>query len=807
MKRIAEDRILIVTAIIGILVFTWIYPKLYVSPHINLDMSREQVYTRADSVLLSLGYDFKNIQSIVMLENNKEQYIYLQKRFNKKHADAIVEADSIPVFWWSCEYLFDKAQVDSTNIVIRSSSERNREDRNEGKIKVLLDLNGRVKYLNLRDCEKFYFENEKYKDINSRAEEIAKQVLEEDFQNWYFYQKNRYNRAGREEINFLWKRNKTVAGEEADLTIAFSEQRVVLVEKKFLIDSKYLNKLHASTNLDILSLLISILAVILFIIRLRLDLLDLKIGIVPAISVVLLWGIKFFTDIYYETFKLFSVISILGFFITSLFIGGGVWLLFSVGESLTREVWQEKLLSIDYLRTRIFTRDVSSSIVKGISLGFILVAIVSSLQYFIVMSGYSAIGFLPNLVVMFSHKIPWLYGISIIYQLFIYISMMFFFAVPFIKRYFRWPVLGYLILVVSVIFANKGFPSLDSVIINSILNLIVFVIFFIFMLRYDILTVFIGGAVLPVIFYAYAAIVSNSAYLQVNGIIMLSLPALLLLTALVFKRNKVDSAELKDFVPPYLHRIYERERQKRELEIARNVQLQFLPQKEPQINNVEISSFCLPAMETGGDYYDFLKLGSDKLGVAIGDVSGKGISASFYMTLTKGFLLSHAKISSSPKEVLTRINELFYENVPRGVFISMIYGIFDFSKSTLTIARAGHNPMIIFKKQKGVTEELKSQGIGLGLEKGKVFSETIEDIVIPLSQGDICFFYTDGLNEAENIKGEEFGEQRIHDIISNNIDKTADDILNIIKNDIDDFTSGREQHDDMTAVIVKIVQE
>ena len=123
--------------------------------------------------------------------------------------------------------------------------------------------------------------------------------------------------------------------------------------------------------------------------------------------------------------------------------------------------------------------------------------------------------------------------------------------------------------------------------------------------------------------------------------------------------------------------------------------MSFLPKENPILKGIDIASICIPAFEVGGDYYDFIRLGKNKLGIIIGDVSGKGTQAAFYMTLTKGFLKAIAKHTDSPAEVLTKMNELFYENVERGRFISMIYAVVDLENKLIRIARAGHNPVIL----------------------------------------------------------------------------------------------------------------
>lgn len=234
------------------------------------------------------------------------------------------------------------------------------------------------------------------------------------------------------------------------------------------------------------------------------------------------------------------------------------------------------------------------------------------------------------------------------------------------------------------------------------------------------------------------------------------------------------------------------------------MQITFLPSQTPEIHGLDIASLCLPALEVGGDYYDFIEITPKKLGVVIGDVSGKGISAAFYMTLTKGFLKSQARNVFSPRQLLINMNELFYENAERGFFISMIYAIIDLEKRTLTFSRAGHNPMILRSSKKGMAEELNPPGIALGLESGEIFTRTIEERTIGIEKDDLFLFYTDGLNEAQNQFHEEFGEERLLHQVEAYTDLAAEALLQKIQTEIQQYTVNAAQHDDMTAVVIKI---
>jgi serine phosphatase RsbU (regulator of sigma subunit) len=207
----------------------------------------------------------------------------------------------------------------------------------------------------------------------------------------------------------------------------------------------------------------------------------------------------------------------------------------------------------------------------------------------------------------------------------------------------------------------------------------------------------------------------------------------------------------------------------------------------------------------GGDYYDFINLKERRLGVVVGDVSGKGTQAAFFMTLTKGFVHALAEVSNSPSAVLTQVNKLFYENVDRGVFISMVYGVFDTARHTLTLARAGHNPVIMRKTKADQVQVVNPMGLALGLDAGETFSKSIQEVTIPFQSGDLFVFYTDGFPEAMNKTMEEFGEERLCQTVQKYAPGSAAEIMEGIFAEMRLFVGKAKQHDDMTIVVVKIV--
>ncbi len=252
-----------------------------------------------------------------------------------------------------------------------------------------------------------------------------------------------------------------------------------------------------------------------------------------------------------------------------------------------------------------------------------------------------------------------------------------------------------------------------------------------------------------------------------------------------------------------LEELTEKERLKRELEIAQTIQKSLLPNTKPVVEGLDIDGCCLPAAEVGGDYFDFFKIGSDKIGIVIADVTGKGTSAAFYMAVVKGLMLSLTQNIQSPKSVLSELNHLFWGQMDRKIFVTMIYGVLNHKTRTCTFSRAGHNGLIFQKAGDFKVDYRAPKGIGLGLEEGPVFDQTIEEERIQLQSGDRLLFYTDGAFEARNQAMEEFGEDRLISLFSDSDESDSASINKKLLNGITNFISNAAPHDDITLITVK----
>ena len=255
-------------------------------------------------------------------------------------------------------------------------------------------------------------------------------------------------------------------------------------------------------------------------------------------------------------------------------------------------------------------------------------------------------------------------------------------------------------------------------------------------------------------------------------------------------------------------RLYEgmadKERIKRELEIAREIQINSLPKCEPDYSGLQICASLSPAHEVGGDYYDYIEIDEHNLGIIVGDVLGNGASAAFHMSRIQGFIQSLATQMSDPAELLDRLNTLILKNFDPEFFFTALYGLFNTEKRTINIYRLGHNGLIYYNAKQNKIRIVEPPGIGLGMTECEKFLAELESEQIIYSTGDIFVLLTDGFLEAMNSDQIPFGEQKIAQLIAQNHTKSASDIMEILTRSIESY-SKNIQFDDSTGIVVKIV--
>ncbi len=253
-------------------------------------------------------------------------------------------------------------------------------------------------------------------------------------------------------------------------------------------------------------------------------------------------------------------------------------------------------------------------------------------------------------------------------------------------------------------------------------------------------------------------------------------------------------------------RLYESEAQKlkleRDLDLARQIQQSLLPKCIPEISGLDICGEMFPAMQVGGDYYDLIPVSDKKLFVIVGDVSGKGLSASLYMTKIQTMVQITCMDNKTPGDILIEINKRLYQTIERHWFVTMTIALFDMEAETVTVCRAGHVPLL--KALNGSVEVLRSGGLGIGLEKGVIFERTLNEYKLPLKRGELYAFFSDGITEAMNEQLEFFGEDNLSELLKNNSGVHSSQVMDDIWKNLETFRGAAEQNDDMTMVLVKV---
>lgn len=244
-----------------------------------------------------------------------------------------------------------------------------------------------------------------------------------------------------------------------------------------------------------------------------------------------------------------------------------------------------------------------------------------------------------------------------------------------------------------------------------------------------------------------------------------------------------------------------------ELRSASEVQRILLPESPPQCGAYRIATACQPAKVMSGDYYDFIPLDQDHTGVVIADVSGKGIPASLVMATCRALLRGLAGTELSPSTILGRVNRMIFDDIREDMFISLACCILDSRSSTITLSRAGHDAPLLFSSASGTTAPIKPPGLAIGIDAGKVFERVTKDHTFSMAAGDCLLLYTDGVNEATNAAGDEFGLLRMQEVFAAAAPGGAQAAVDALKAEVAKFVDGHPQSDDITIIVIERLAE
>ena len=236
----------------------------------------------------------------------------------------------------------------------------------------------------------------------------------------------------------------------------------------------------------------------------------------------------------------------------------------------------------------------------------------------------------------------------------------------------------------------------------------------------------------------------------------------------------------------------------KEMQMAYDIQVNLLPKAPPILKGFDIAGISIPAQVVGGDYFDFIPVEENRLAICLGDVSGKGLPAALLMANLQATIRGQTLLKPPPKDCLNRSNKLLYQSTDRQKFATLFYSILDTENHQLCYANAGHNRPFLFS-QNQQPQSLESAGIVLSFLENYDFNEG----KISFNPDDLLLIYSDGITEAMDASGEEFGEERLAALVDEHKKESAQNVINIVIDAVNKHAEGRPQMDDMTLVVIK----
>lgn len=247
----------------------------------------------------------------------------------------------------------------------------------------------------------------------------------------------------------------------------------------------------------------------------------------------------------------------------------------------------------------------------------------------------------------------------------------------------------------------------------------------------------------------------------------------------------------------------EKKRLDQDLQVAYEIQRILLPSSAPEVSGFQISGVNIPARQVSGDYYDYIGVDDTHCGVAIADVSGKGVPASLIMAMCRSVLRSQAGSELSACKVLREVNAQLFPDIKEDMFISMAYAILQQDSGTVTLCRAGHDAPLLYSARDGTVSKINPPGMALGIDSGGVFNRVTGDFSLTLEANDCLVLYTDGVTEALNSAGDEFGMASVIQSIQASAPEGAAAIITRLTDDLRAFVGNYPQYDDITLIVIR----
>jgi sigma-B regulation protein RsbU (phosphoserine phosphatase) len=242
----------------------------------------------------------------------------------------------------------------------------------------------------------------------------------------------------------------------------------------------------------------------------------------------------------------------------------------------------------------------------------------------------------------------------------------------------------------------------------------------------------------------------------------------------------------------------EKQKMEQELEVAREIQHRLLPKTFPEIEGLETHAVNFPSKHVGGDYFDIIPLGNEKVAMVIADVSGKGVPAALLMASLQSSLRAEADVGRQPSEVISAVNRVIFEHTAGGTFVTIFYGVLDLAKASLTYCNAGHPPPLVLDAGGGI-RQLDGTDIVIGIDDRASYRDTEAEV----TAGDKIFLYTDGITDELNEEDESYGEKRLITVLRQNHKSSLEDIVERVHKSVLQFTDGKPQ-DDLTALAIRV---
>ncbi len=245
----------------------------------------------------------------------------------------------------------------------------------------------------------------------------------------------------------------------------------------------------------------------------------------------------------------------------------------------------------------------------------------------------------------------------------------------------------------------------------------------------------------------------------------------------------------------------------RELDLARRIQTALLPRELPRVPGLDLAAFSVPALQIGGDYYDFVRVDDRHLGIAIADVSGKGVGGAMLMSVCRSVLRSQAPGCLSPAVLLKALHRVMFDDLREDMFVTVLYLVLNTQTLDLKLARAGHERPLLISGRNGTLTPLESPGAAIGLTPNEVFDSVIRDAAVTLRPGDRIVLFTDGITEAVNAAGEEWGLSRLAQALRPEGEPASADLLDRVRREVLAFAGDQPAYDDMTMVALRVTAE